>query len=321
MTDFKGGEADVNRIRMMEKQRLEQQRDFEERKATMESQVEKAAILPIDQKFSRRSTAVDEEFTRQTTGLVTVEQFRNKRRLIDDLHEKAEAALKQEQEEEEQRRKRQKKQQQTTKLSFEDDEECDAAAPPAEEIKPKKNPFVDTSFLPDRERELQATQMREKLAKEWLERQELIKKEEIEVTYSFWDGSGHRRSLSCTKGTTIAQFLDKVRSEFKELRSVSVDQLLYVKEDLIIPHIYSFYDLIESKARGKSGPLFHFDVHDDIRLENNAAIEKDESHAAKVVERRWYEHNKHIFPASRWEVFDPSVERGTYTIKDTKSKH
>lgn len=28
---------------------------------------------------------------------------------------------------------------------------------------------------------------------------------------------------------------------------------------------FSFYDLIVTKARGKSGPLFHFDVHDDIR--------------------------------------------------------
>lgn len=25
----------------------------------------------------------------------------------------------------------------------------------------------------------------------------------------------------------------------------------------------------------------------------------------KVVDRRWYEKNKHIFPASVWEEFDP----------------
>jgi protein FAM50 len=35
----------------------------------------------------------------------------------------------------------------------------------------------------------------------------------------------------------------------------------------------------------------------------------------KVVERRWYEKNKHIFPASRWEPFDPTVARSDkYTI-------
>ena len=65
---------------------------------------------------------------------------------------------------------------------------------------------------------------------------------------------------------------------------------------------YTFYDFIVNKARGKSGPLFNFDVHDDVRLLADANVEKDESHAGKVVERSWYQRNKHIFPASRWEV-------------------
>lgn len=49
---------------------------------------------------------------------------------------------------------------------------------------------------------------------------------------------------------------------------------------------FSFYDLIVTKARGKSGPLFHFDVHDDIRIVHDTRIEKDESHPGKV--RRLY---------------------------------
>ena len=65
---------------------------------------------------------------------------------------------------------------------------------------------------------------------------------------------------------------------------------------------YTFYDFIVNKARGKSGPLFNFDVHDDVRLLADATKEKDESHAGKVVERSYYQRNKHIFPASRWEV-------------------
>ena len=43
-----------------------------------------------------------------------------------------------------------------------------------------------------------------------------------------------------------------------------------------LPQHYSFYDFIINKARGKSGPLFSFDVHDDIRLVTDASIEKDE---------------------------------------------
>jgi hypothetical protein len=59
----------------------------------------------------------------------------------------------------------------------------------------RKNPAVDTSFLPDREREEAERRQREELRQEWLKRQEEMKTEEIEITYSYWDGSGHRKSV------------------------------------------------------------------------------------------------------------------------------
>lgn len=43
------------------------------------------------------------------------------------------------------------------------------------------------------------------------------------------------------KGNTIQEFLQKclenLRKEFKELRTASVDGMMYIKEDLIIPHV------------------------------------------------------------------------------------
>lgn len=93
-------------------------------------------------------------------------------------------------------------------LSFAmDDEEGDGEAssrqtPDAENGEPAmkrgkfgKNPNVDTSFLPDREREEEERRERERLRQEWLRKQEELKAEEIEVTYSYWDGSGHRKSV------------------------------------------------------------------------------------------------------------------------------
>jgi protein FAM50 len=59
----------------------------------------------------------------------------------------------------------------------------------------RKNPNVDTSFLPDREREEAERKERERLRQEWIQRQEELKQEEIEITYSYWDGSGHRKSV------------------------------------------------------------------------------------------------------------------------------
>jgi protein FAM50 len=35
---------------------------------------------------------------------------------------------------------------------------------------------------------------------------------------------------------------------------------------------------------------------------------KDEPTFTKVVDRRWYERNKHIFPASVWQEFDPEKD-------------
>lgn len=91
-------------------------------------------------------------------------------------------------------------------LSFAlDDEDTDIASgsqtpkddegPLAKRTKFGKNPNVDTSFLPDREREEEERRERERLRQEFLKKQEDMKLEDIEITYSFWDGSGHRKSV------------------------------------------------------------------------------------------------------------------------------
>ena len=187
-----------------------------------------------------------------------------------------------------------------------------------------KNPDVDTFFLPDVDRDEEENKLREKLREQWEQRQRKLKEETVEITYSYWDGSGHRKSVNMKKGNTIYQFLQKclddLRIDFPELRAVTADQLVYVKEDLIIPQTNTFYDFIVTKARGKSGPLFSFDVSDDIRLVNDATVEKEESHAGKVVLRSWYERNKHIFPASRWEPYDPTKSYEKYTYHDRKKE-
>jgi protein FAM50 len=182
-----------------------------------------------------------------------------------------------------------------------------------------KNPDVDTSFLPDRDRRVKEERERSNLKKEYEKRQSQLKQQLLEITYSWWDGAGHRRTIQVPKGTTINHFLELVRiqltEQFPEMKRLSSDNMMYIKEDLIIPGDYTFYDLIKTKARGKSGPLFHFDVHDDLRLGPiDTRIEKDESHPGKIIDRAWFERNKHIFPANRWEIYDPSIDYGSYTI-------
>jgi protein FAM50 len=189
--------------------------------------------------------------------------------------------------------------------------------PLAEEISGKKlkmmkDPTANAWFLPDAEREQAVAKAAKELEKEWEDAQELVKKEKIAVVYSYWDGSGHRREIEVPKGTTIGKFLEWVRqdlsTEFVELKAVNAESLMFVKEDMIIPPHFSFYDLIVTKARGKTGPLFRF-AEDHLRVSHTGLTQREESHPGKVVQRSWYEKNKHMFPATNWEMYDPVVAK------------
>jgi protein FAM50 len=305
------------------KQRAQNREEYERQKQTLINETEKSR--PSANKFVGQNDSMEETLKNQTIGLVRLEDFQQRRKELEEAKAR-EAARTNELKDETKKVKKRKKTKATLSFAMDDegDVEGDTSSRQTPEVengeqaskraKFRKNPNVDTSFLPDREREEAERKERERLRQEWIRRQEELKQEEIEITYSYWDGSGHRKSVVCKKGDTISAFLEKCRQQFPELRGVSVDNLMYIKEDLIIPHHHTFYDFIINKARGKSGPLFNFDVHDDIRLLADATKEKDESHAGKVVERSWYQRFKHIFPASRWEIYDPEKDYGKYTI-------
>jgi protein FAM50 len=46
--------------------------------------------------------------------------------------------------------------------------------------------------------------------------------------------------------------MEMMRKEFSELKTVTADQLMYVKEDLILPQHYTFYDFIVTKVQRRS---------------------------------------------------------------------
>ncbi|KAI9570467.1 XAP5, circadian clock regulator-domain-containing protein [Boletus coccyginus] len=304
------------------KQRLQNREEYERQKQNLINETERSR--PSANKFVGQNDSMEDTLKYSTIGLVHLEDFQQRRKALEEAKAR-EAARTNELKEETKKVKKRKKAKSTLSFAMDDEEgdgevssrqtpDAENGEPAVKRTKFGKNPNVDTSFLPDRDREEEERRERERLRQEWLRRQEELKTEEIEITYSYWDGSGHRKSVVCKKGDTISTFLEKCRQQFPELRGISVDNLMYVKEDLIIPGHYTFYDFIVNRARGKSGPLFNFDVHDDVRLLADATKEKDESHAGKVVERSWYQRNKHIFPASRWEIYDPEKDYGNYTI-------
>ena len=181
--------------------------------------------------FASGTADVNAALSSATVGLVSKAEFTRRREELEKAAEPADEK---------------KKGAAASTLSFAEDEG-------EEEVvkRPKlgKNPSVDTGFLPDREREAAAEAKKAALAAEWQAEQDRVKAEEIGVTYSFWDGRGHRYETKVKKGWTIETFLNKCREQVKELRNCSPGDLMYVKEDLILPHSTSFYDLIVNKAR------------------------------------------------------------------------
>jgi protein FAM50 len=131
---------------------------------------------------------------------------------------------------------------------------------------------------------------------------------------------------------------------------VGVDDLMLVRGSLIVPHHYQFYHFILNKvelagtkvfgysdqptkssaaASASAQPDADLSTYDPLaRTSTKSAGSNipdsdlegfnDDANITRVVDRRWYERNKHIYPASIWEEFDPGKDYSKGTRKDTE---
>jgi len=271
------------------------------------------AYAPIDEAFSTHVDGVEEDLRSKTVGLVTLTELKQQQQLVVEERERQIALKLQEDKkrsEEEMKRKRKekkrlKKYQNKNKISFGDDEEIVEEMPKKKRL--GKDLTVDTSFLPDDGKDDRDMELRNQLRVEWLEKQAKMKNQTLDFDYVYWDGSPHQRELIVKKGDSIETFLQRcrqqLRADFVEMKSQSVDQMMFIKSDTIIPHQYTFYDLILTKAEGKSGTLFESDPEQDVtKIATTNVMAKS---TVKVCSRSWYEGNKHVYPASIWESYEP----------------
>jgi len=281
--------------------------------SAMEDKCVGQAPESLASKFGSSSDAVEEQMSMRTVGLVSQKDYGRLRNAIEmEEHNKAN------------KKKKKKKKVDKNKLSFGEEEEEEEDDRPKKFGKMSKDSAVDTNFLPDKEKADAIQKKKDELAAGWLAEQEEVKKEKLAITFSYHNPPQRavRTKVECTKGTTILQFMEIARHFLKkenpELRGVSCDNLMYIKEDLIMPMRMTFWDFIVTKARGKSGPLFSFDVHEAQREWKEVGGKKVlgeavESHPGKLITKSWYETNKGTFPASRWELYDPKKKWDTYT--------
>lgn len=214
MAHYKGAASEAGRAMQLMKKREIAQQEIELRKKKIEDDLK---IHNIENKFATHYNAVEQQLKTSTIGLVTLNEMKAKQENIVKERERKLAQKEREKEQEKERalaakqaeKNKQKKQIQALSFNLDEDEvelseeevELKDTEPVIKKI--KKNPDVDTSFLPDREREEEENRLREELRQEWARKQNALKEEEIEITFSYWDGSGHRRSVIMKKGKDL----------------------------------------------------------------------------------------------------------------------
>lgn len=237
MAHYKGAASEAGRAMQLMKKREIAQQEIELRKKKIENDLK---IHNIESKFATHYNAVEQQLKTSTIGLVTLDEMKAKQENIVKERERKLAQKEKEKEQEKERalaakqaeKSKQKKQIQALSFNLDEEEEeidsdddsdarseksnksdksktsesCESLEPLVKKI--KKNPDVDTSFLPDREREEEENRLREELRQEWAQKQNALKEEEIEITFSYWDGSGHRRSVIMKKGKDLKNVID-----------------------------------------------------------------------------------------------------------------
>ena len=186
---------------------------------------------------------------------------------------------------------------------------------------------------------------REVLRKEFLVFQELVRGCEVLIPFVFYDGSSVPGGVvKIKKGDHIWLFLERCRKVGAELgvggaglssgmsgaRSkddsrrawarVGVDDLMCVRGETIVPHHFELYYFIANKVSNPSKPeemLFSYsntapraDAQPLLSTPKDKVLEgrDHDPNMTKVVDRRWYEKNKHIYPASMWKVYAPGID-------------
>ncbi|KAH7114249.1 XAP5, circadian clock regulator-domain-containing protein [Dendryphion nanum] len=199
--------------------------------------------------------------------------------------------------------------------------------------------------------------------KDFVKMREAVKATEIIIPFVFYDGTnipGGRCRMK--KGDQIWLFLDKARKVGAELgvggdksrrdwARVSVDDLMLVRGEVILPHHYDFYYFLFNKVVAFDNHIFNYSseptkgtpqmMETDVEvlepldynplLPTGKAKDKkstipdvelegydDDATLTKVVDRRWYERNKHIFPASVWTEYGPEKDLSKTQRKDAE---
>ena len=204
MAHYKGTSKDGARATALADQRNKQDQEFKKKQEEMRAS-SSVGLRNMDESFNAHNSIQDDMFKASTIGLSTAADFARKRNLVNEIM-KQEEKKKEKQLKKLKKKKKREREAKKKVLTFmhDDDEEEELDQDTQIKLKPakkmKKDPTVESHFLPDKQQEKEQNRLREELKAEWEAEQTRIKSEEVEVTYSYWDGAGHRFTARFTKG-------------------------------------------------------------------------------------------------------------------------
>ncbi|OAF66579.1 hypothetical protein A3Q56_05674 [Intoshia linei] len=251
-----------NARREMKKRQLEKQlNEMEKDKIS-----KKLKVANIQNKFSVSYESVQEKLKCEIIGLLTLDQMKEKQRLIVESRQNDIATLnKKEVENTDKVETKPKIKINKSKLSFEleDEDEENSVEPLSEGKRFGLNPDVNTSYCPDIDKENDDVIKREELCEEWRVLQKITKEEMVYIPFHYWDGCSHSHQLHVPKKINIGEFclkaLELIRDDYNELKKSTVNDLMFIKHNLIIPQHYTIYDFVVAKRKLASGELiFNF---------------------------------------------------------------
>ena len=198
MTEYRGGHVEAGRAMQLRKKREKEKEDAETKKRKL---TENTDATKIDNKFFAYSDTMEQQLKTSTIGLVTLDEMKAKQTDVvvqreRDMAQKQKAERDAAQAEINRAEERRRFRTDTSKLSFafDDDEEEEEDEGKGKEstedgedlsgLKKRRigmDPSVDTSFLPDKDKEDEEKRLREQLRVEWVAKQEILKQEPMEV--------------------------------------------------------------------------------------------------------------------------------------------
>eukprot|EP01061_Rhynchopus_euleeides_P012060 TRINITY_DN21666_c0_g1_i1.p1 TRINITY_DN21666_c0_g1~~TRINITY_DN21666_c0_g1_i1.p1 ORF type:complete len:287 (+),score=96.38 TRINITY_DN21666_c0_g1_i1:91-951(+) len=231
---------------------------------------------PLGNKFAAAKVSLDKRLAEATVGLVTKEEFASKRKDLEERGDRSDV-----------KRARKKKKSKDKTLSFGNDEDEEEGGDEGATVVEVKR-YGEEQQQRDKEEELR----RRAIESEYEGERARQMAEPVTVAYNVYP-ERKRYTAKVTKGTTIAHFVQQCIRDNKELKSVN--DALFVKEDLILPLDSRFYDYFTVAASGRSGKLCEFErvLEDGGRRKTTA-----------IVCAKWYSLNKELSPAKDWEYFD-----------------